>query len=525
VRFANYYLAVKELQIPPRLAPNLLNRFTYPVFNYNYPLANIVSLPFSILGVHYQTTFKLLNISSVLLGIAGAYYFLRDFKYSRKARLFALVLFTLNPYTLTNILYRGNIGELMAWAILPWIFHFIFILKQENTQKIFNKVFLQLFFSLILFFLAHNIFALFGTTLVFIFLFFYFKKDLFNWKKFILIFLFALLSCLWFWLPALMEKKLVIMDSANISNNFANHFPTLMQLLNPNLSFGYSYTGAIDNLSFSLGMVQIIILFLSLIYLLRAGRKINFQRNNTIMIFFILSFFLIMFQLSFSAFLYRIIPFANFIQFPWRLSMLLMLTIVPISAFLFDILKREIKAVLLILIIIQYVIFFQAQPVDYFDKSRLDYELSPETTTVINENLPKTFRYEYFQPQESSLEIVDGEGTFQLLKWRGSIKQYELNLTSDSIIIEPTAYFPGWQTKVKNLDSKASWKIIKHTDNEVIAGRLAYRLPAGNYLVESRFTQKTWPRIVGNSLSVFSFLSLILIYFFPLKKAKNKEKK
>ncbi len=53
VRFANYYIAVKEMQIPPRLAPNLVNRYGYPVFNYNYPLANIISLPFSILGFHY----------------------------------------------------------------------------------------------------------------------------------------------------------------------------------------------------------------------------------------------------------------------------------------------------------------------------------------------------------------------------------------------------------------------------------------------------------------------------------------
>ncbi len=111
-------------------------------------------------------------------------------------------------------------------------------------------------------------------------------------------------------------------------------------------------------------------------------------------------------------------------------------------------------------------------------------------------------------------------------KWRGSVRSYQLDLNTDSLIVEPTAYFPGWQTKVKNLNSDDSaWETIEHVDNELIAGRLAYRLPAGNYLVESRFTQKTWSRMLGNSLSLLSFLTLIFCYASSLKKAKNKERK
>jgi hypothetical protein len=106
------------------------------------------------------------------------------------------------------------------------------------------------------------------------------------------------------------------------------------------------------------------------------------------------------------------------------------------------------------------------------------------------------------------------------------VRSYQLDLNTDSLIVEPTAYFPGWQTKVKNLNTdNPTWHIIEHEDNEFIAGRLAYRLPAGKYLVESRFTQKTWPRILGNSLSLFSFLTLIFFYALSLKKAKNKERK
>src|SRR5260370_42055205 len=72
-RFANYMLAVRELQFPPRWAPNLFSHFGYPVFNFNYPLANILSLPFSLARLNYELTFKILAISAVFFGVVGVW--------------------------------------------------------------------------------------------------------------------------------------------------------------------------------------------------------------------------------------------------------------------------------------------------------------------------------------------------------------------------------------------------------------------------------------------------------------------
>ncbi len=63
-RFANYKLAVKQGQIPPRFAPNLVNRYGYPVFNYNYPLANLASLPLSLFKLNYELSFKIIALAS-----------------------------------------------------------------------------------------------------------------------------------------------------------------------------------------------------------------------------------------------------------------------------------------------------------------------------------------------------------------------------------------------------------------------------------------------------------------------------
>ena len=44
-RMAQYYLSIKEGQIPPRLAGQLNNSYGYPVFNFNYPLPDILAYP------------------------------------------------------------------------------------------------------------------------------------------------------------------------------------------------------------------------------------------------------------------------------------------------------------------------------------------------------------------------------------------------------------------------------------------------------------------------------------------------
>lgn len=164
IRFANYKIAVRELQIPPRLAPNLVNGYGYPVFNYNYPLANILSLPFSILNFHYELTFKLLIFTSVFFALLGANLFLRIKKFGKNARIFALTVFALNPYIYTSIIFRGNIGEVMAWSVLPWIFYFLEKMRNDSKFLDLNFVYLNLLVTSL--FLAHNITAFFCQSFV-----------------------------------------------------------------------------------------------------------------------------------------------------------------------------------------------------------------------------------------------------------------------------------------------------------------------------------------------------------------------
>jgi hypothetical protein len=521
VRFANYYIALKEFQFPPRLAPNLVNHYGYPVFNFNYPLANILSVPFTVLGFHYQFTFKFLLFASVFMGLLGAYQFLTEKKFEKKAILFSLFVFALTPYLITSMIFRGNIGEVMAWGIIPWIFYFLEKIKNQKSKEVIDINFLFLTFFLILLFLSHNITALFASGLIIFYLFFVFAKDLFKWKRFIFSFILAFGASLWFWLPALLEKNLTILDDVDLTLNYYKHFPSLKQLLAIPIEFGYSYWGRVDTMTFGLGALQILLLFLSIIYLLKIK---NFKKSKENLIFFILLLLTFIFQLPFTKTIYDIVPFVDFIQFPWRLSLLFSIVLLPVSATLYQHLNKNWRKLFFILIILQSLQFLNLKAIDYRDKDKVDYEFFGDTTSVNKENLPKTFTYQGFADWEATAEIKEGQGKVVVDKWRGSQRSYQLNLETDSLIIEPTAYFAGWQTKVKNLDNDGDWENIDYIDNEVIQGRIAYQLEAGNYQVKTRFTQKTWPRIIGNSVSALS-LTIFSFLFFKWRKDIKKSKK
>lgn len=515
-RFANYKIAIREGQFPPRFAPNLVNHYGYPVFNYNYPLANIISLPFSFLKINYELTFKIIVYSFILLGLIGVNLWLKKLKFKKQPRIFSLTLFALTPYLISSISYRGNIGEIMSFCLLPWLFYFIEnpaknILKKDNFK------FLGQTFLWILFFLSHNIAVLFGTPILIIYAILKYQKKIFKQIPIIFSFVLGIISTLWFWLPAVFEKNLVVLDEANLSKSYLEHFPTLSQLLFSPLEFGFSKIGSIDSLSFQIGLAQIFILIFA--FILIKKKKVT----SYIKLLFVASLLLFLFQLGITKPLWKVIPLVNFIQFPWRLNLFLGILILPIGAYLFSQNNKLIKIILSTLIIIQLVITLRVKPADYFHKNNIDYEAFSQTTSTANENLPKTFLYSNFADWAPTAKILSGgEGIITTHQWRGSKRTYSLKLSTESIIVEPTMYFKGWETKISG--QEINNEKISYIDNKEIKGRIAYQLGPGEYKVTSKFTQNTLPRVIGNALSglgIFIITLLILLIILPKNELKK----
>jgi len=363
-RFANYKVAVKEGQIPPRFAPNLMNHYGYPVFNYNYPLANIISLPFSFLKINYETTFKILASGFIFIGLWGIYHWLEKLESSLGGRMLGVTLYALSPFLWSTILFRGNIGEIMALGLFPWLLWLIEKSKIKDL-KIFDVILIAAFL------ISHNIAVLFGLPLLVIYSLFRVGKERRVYRKLGLVLGGAIALTLWFWLPAVAEKNLVTVGEVSLVNNFDKHFPTFRQLFFSPLKFGFSYLGKIDSFSFGIGLAQTLVFIISSIFTL----KLIIQKrrlHKTFILVLIASFLLILFQLKETAFLWRIIPLASFIQFPWRLGLFLSVSLAGLGALLWKYLNKKTKLLIWVAIFIQLINFVKARPADYFHKNNVD---------------------------------------------------------------------------------------------------------------------------------------------------------
>jgi len=508
-RFANYKIALREGQFPPRFAPNLLNHYGYPVFNYNYPLANILSVPFSILKINYEVTFKIIVFGFVIFALLGIDRWLKLLGFKQKARLFGLVLFSTTPYLISAITFRGNIGEIMALCLLPWVFWVVEKSARVAKKSSFTtskKWFILGAIIWTMFFLSHNVTVLFGTPLVILYALFRFGRKISHHKLWLISMVSGIGLSLWFWLPAVLEKNLIVLDQADLSKNFVGQFPTFSQLLFSPLEFGFSKIGGVDSLSFGLGLAQILIFILGGILLAKKKMPQKLRFLWLIILVFIVA------QFSFTSPLWSIIPLANFIQFPWRLSLFIGVLILPLGALVFQKSQSHFKFLLLFLIFIQIVGIAKLRSADYFHKENIDYDVFSQTTSTANENLPKTFSYLKFADWQPTAQIIAGDmsGKVEILEWTGSNRSYQLSISKKSTIIEPTMNFAGWETKVNG-------KLVKHKDDEQIRGRIGFELDAGEHKIETKFTQNTLARMVGNGVSLLVGLVLILYFIIPKK--------
>ena len=175
---------------------------------------------------------------------------------------------------------------------------------------------------------------------------------------------------------------------------------------------------------------------------------------------------------------------------------------------------RKLKIILLGVLVLQVLGYSKLQPIGYDHFPNSYYDAFPESTTTSNENKPESFKYLLIGDWQPAPFIVDGEGTSDVVFWNGSKHIYSLELTSPATIIEPVMQFAGWQTKVNG-------QKIDHFDSDDIQGRLAYKLSAGSYQVETRFTQQTWSRMVGNWVSIITGVGA-MIYLLRQKNAHEK---
>jgi hypothetical protein len=223
---------------------------------------------------------------------------------------------------------------------------------------------------------------------------------------------------------------------------------------------------------------------------------------------FLLISLLVVFQLKITLPVWKLIPLASFIQFPWRLSMFALLLLAIFGGWVWEAVNKKVKFLLLIVLLFQIGSSLKLSPADYFHRNIIDYDLFSQSTTTLNENSSKSFTYKNIGVWQPRPAVVGGKAILRVKEWTGSSREYLIKADDEVLVIEPTMNFAGWETWIKR---NSALKKLTYVDDDYVEGRIAYRLEAGEYQIITLFTQRTWPRILGNLISAIAFLVMMVI--------------
>lgn len=507
-RFANYYLALKQQQFPPRWAPNLNSGYGYPVLQFSYPLpyiaGGIIKL---ILPLSLQQSVNISAILFLVSSFVGSYFWIKK-KNSVLNTLILASIFTFSPYPLINIFSRFAYGEIAFWGVLPWVFYSIDLLYSKKYK--YSKLIYIFVFSALL--LSHQS----SIVIIIPLLLGYLLINKYNLKNIILPSLISVFLVCWYWIPALLELKYVKLVGENIITNYLSQFPNSLHF----------FLHKINNLNRldTLKMVSIgysaVASFILSIYLIFKKRLFNqFKKYHSLFFWFVILIFSIILMMPFTKPLWIISPLSKYIQYSWRLLWITTLSTVGLTNELFKLIKNQnLMYIFQIILITSVLISINtfAVPRGYINLS--DYELREyfNTTTTFNEFLPiwADEFVENYPTQKISLRKKDqkyfienipskAEGEVSIISWNGTKMAYSINAKENIDVIQATHYFPGWELRINGLK-----KDIEYQDNE-FPGFIKYSLEEGKYLIEAEFTNNSFAKNLGTILSIFGVIALI----------------
>jgi hypothetical protein len=506
VRFVNYAAAIRDGQFPPRFAPYLFSGYGFPVFHYNYPLANILALPFSLLRVSPEYIFRGQVLLALLLGASSVWSLIYRSPW-KQSRWFGMTLFLTSTYLVNLLIFRGNIGEIWAYCLFPLAVWGWSKLWQTN-----DRVYAwSLVPALVGLLLAHNLFSLMlGGILVLLTGVVSVRQK--QQKLWGLIWLLSTTLTTWFWVPAVAELGLVVLRQDALANEATQHLLSWSQLIWSPWQFGFSRPGPLDTLSFALGLPSWLVFVLAI----SLGFKIVWQVKSRRQEWRILptigisgALITILWSLWLSTdsarWVWENFSFIHILQFPWRFQILSVFSVIVLGSWLYTHIPYIGKVVLWMALVIQFVMIGQLHPADRFHYENEYYLTSASSTLTRNENRPRTLNKSTYESWAPHPKVIRGDGQIvQVNSWLGSQRAYQVEAQTDITVSEPTVYFPGWTIHVEEQRFPV--------DTEANEGLIAYNLPARPgkpYTVTTRFTESILIRQLSDGISLAALVGWV----------------
>ena len=491
-------------QIPCRWAPDMGYGYGQAMFNFYsafpYYLGQIIReiTPLSIVW-----TVKILFAISFIGAAFGMYFLAKEF-WGEWGGLLSAVLYTYAPYHSVDVYVRGAMSESFALMLLPFVWLAFYKLIKNGT---FKSVFWTAI-SLGLLLTTHNVSSLIYAPITILWVIYWIVRDK-KWSSLKNIALAGILGTAFsafFTLPIALESKYVQLQWLTSDYlNYQAHFVTLYQLFISRIwGYGPSIFGPNDDLSFAVGWpnwwLAIPAGIMSFAWLKNKEKK-----KTGILILLLLTFTALAIFLTHprSIFIWSHIGSMAIIQFPWRF---LGLTIFLLSFATGSLVMLK-KGILITIVCITLSIalnigFFR--PEYYFthetDQTKLSgEEFIIEQKSAILDYLPQTAK---MAPKEEAFAapiVATGSGTVKNYSKRSNSFFFDVDSYTPVEIKVPVMFYPGWKI------ISSGKEIASYPSGDY--GVITFKLPKGQFIIQGRFTS-TWDRVLGNTITVVSFIIL-----------------
>jgi hypothetical protein len=492
----------RDGQIPCRWVPDMGFGYGYPQFLYYSPL------PYYLMEAVHLSGFSVLD--SVKIGFALSFvasglsmFLLGQALWGSWGGLVSAIFYVYAPYRVSDVYTRGAVGEFWAMAFLPLIFWAI--LKLVKKEQFRSVAFLALACGGLM--LTHNITTLAFTPLAALWGLFLLWRER-KWRLLPRLVLggfwgFALAG--FFILPVVLEKRFVHVETMTMGYfNYLAHFLSLRQLFfSGHWGYGSSELGQFDDLSFSLGLWHWL-----LAAIVVAASALYKQRKHllTVGFIFLLALGVIFMTHQRSVFIWNLLPFLKYFQFPWRfLSPATFLLSLLAGGILLFIDSRRTKVFISLILVLVVIVFnsFYCRPRLWYeisDQDKFSGELWEKQLTIsIFDYLPIYAASPPAQKAPEGPEVIEGEAQINAFKKGTDWQEGEVTVFKEARIQLPLYYFPGFTLYLNG--RKAA------LDRSSSLGLISFKAPVGDHQFRVKL-ERTPVRWMGDLLSLGALLAL-----------------
>lgn len=303
----------------PRWSPDFAFGYGYPLFNLYPPLAFYAAEMLHLLGLGFTTAIKTMyGLATIGAGLA-MYGFVRRL-FGREAGLLAALVYVYVPFHLVEIFVRSAYAEFVALAIVPLVFWtFTELIAAPHLRRVSLAGLVYGLLALT----HHSTFFTFSPFLMAYTAYLILAKAKFKPQQLLRHSLYTaaggglgLALAAVYLAPLVMEMRFIKIEQwTSGSYNYLQHFVYFSQLFSPAWGYGYAGPGLLDDFSYQLGIVTLVLIgFASVLLIVR-----RFPHHGTA-IFFLVSTVVIVWLMSpVAAPVWQVLPIASLVQFPWRL--------------------------------------------------------------------------------------------------------------------------------------------------------------------------------------------------------------